>query len=66
MDAELSTLENRLAELIDAYQSLRMENRELSSKVASLQAENVRFAQKLEHAKTQVEQILARLPTEES
>ena len=65
MNNELSSLENRLTELIDAYQSLRMENRELTSKVLQLQTENDRSAEKLERAKEQIESILARLPTEE-
>lgn len=65
MNKELSSLENRLTELIDAYQSLRMENRELTSKVLQLQTENDRTAEKLERAKEQIESILARLPTEE-
>lgn len=65
MNNELSSLENRLTELIDAYQSLRMENRELTSKVLQLQADNERSAEKLDRAKKQIESILARLPTEE-
>jgi len=64
MDAELSLLEERLAELIDAYQSLRMENRDLTARVGVLQIENKRYAEKLAQASKQVEHILARLPEE--
>lgn len=64
MEAELTNLEVRLAELIDAYKSLRMENSELSARVKVLQAENQQNAEKLAKAVVQVESILARLPEE--
>ncbi len=65
MEAELTQLEARLAELIDAYKSLRMENSELTARVKTLQLENQRGAEKLARAVTQIESILARLPEEE-
>jgi len=64
MDAELTFLEARMAELIDAYKSLRMENQELTARVNVLQAENQRSAEKLVQAVARVESILARLPEE--
>lgn len=65
MEAELTNLEARLADLIDAYKSLRMENSELNERVKVLQAENQLSADKLAKAVAQVESILARLPEEE-
>lgn len=66
METELKNLESRLAELIDAYTSLRMENSELNARVKVLQAENQRYAEKLTKAVTQVESILARMPEDEA
>jgi len=65
MDEELSILETRMAALIDAYQSLRMENRELHTRVAALQADNERSARKLAEAIARIEDIVARLPEDE-
>jgi len=54
-----------MAALIDAYQSLRMENRELHTRVAALQADNERSARKLAEAIARIEDIVARLPEDE-
>lgn len=62
MDEELSILEARMSQLIDAYQSLRMENRELTVRVAALQTENERNSRKLAETVARIEGILARLP----
>lgn len=62
MDAELTNLETRLAALLDAYQSVRAENRELSARVATLQVENHRLAEKVSLATERVERLLTRLP----
>jgi regulator of replication initiation timing len=65
MEAELTLLEARLADLIDAYKSLRMENSELAARVKTLQMDNQRSAEKLARAAAQIESILARLPEDE-
>jgi len=65
MDEELTNLETRLAALLEAHQSLRIENRELTSLVASLQLENRRLSEKVTMVTERVEKILAQLPLEE-
>jgi regulator of replication initiation timing len=64
MDAELTGLESRLAVLLSEYKGLHLENRELTTRVASLQADNLRLNEKLTLVTTRVESLLARLPTE--
>ncbi len=65
MDAELTNLESRLASLLEAYQGLRSENRELTTRVATLQVENHRLAEKVSLVTDRVERLLARLPVED-
>ncbi|MDQ7989927.1 MAG: hypothetical protein REI09_09885 [Candidatus Dactylopiibacterium sp.] len=62
MDAELTLLENRLAALLTEYRGLHLENRELTTRVATLQAENARMTEKLGVVTARVEALLARLP----
>ncbi|MBS1207626.1 MAG: hypothetical protein H6R19_24 [Proteobacteria bacterium] len=65
MDAELTSLETRLAALLEAHQSLRIENHELTTRVASLQVENRRLSEKVTVVTERVEKILAQLPLED-
>lgn len=65
MDSELTGLETRLAALLAEYKGLHLENRELTTRVATLQADNKRMAEKLELVTERVEALLARLPAED-
>lgn len=62
MDAELTSLESRLNSLLAEYRGLHLENRELTTRVATLQAENRRLNEKLTVVTERVEGLLARLP----
>lgn len=64
MNTELTQLETRLSALLEAHQSLRSENHELTARVSSLQVENRRLADKVTVATERVENILTRLPPE--
>lgn len=65
MDAELTSLETRLATLLAEYKGLHLENRELTTRVATLQSENKRLNDKLTVVTERVEALLARLPAED-
>ncbi len=65
MDAELSSLEDRINTLAMLCQQLRTENTQLKLEMASLQASNMELHDKVDMAKTRVEALLARLPVEE-
>lgn len=62
MDAELTSLETRIATLLAEYKGLHLENRELTTRVATLQSENKRLTDKLAVVTERVERLLARLP----
>lgn len=65
MDKEIALLETRVAELLDEYQRLRGENRQLQARVAELESENQRLASKVDVAVQRVERVLAHLPASE-
>lgn len=65
MDAELTALESRITELLAQNKGLNLENRELTTRVASLQAENSRQGEKLVQVTARVEALLARMPVED-
>lgn len=62
MDTELTRLEARLTGLLNEYKGLHLENRELTTRVATLQAENRRLTEKLVVVTERVEKLLASLP----
>lgn len=66
MDSELSSLEEKLALLIQRMNALRSENRELRQQVAARTDENSRLAEKLAAAKTRIEALLKQIPETET
>lgn len=62
METELSRLEQRLEQLIGLYESDRLEGRNLRMRIASLEAENRRLADKVRLATEKLESVLDRLP----
>jgi regulator of replication initiation timing len=65
MDAEITNLENRLGALLEAFQVLRAENRQLTTRVATLQTENRQLNDKVRVVTERVERLLAQLPAED-
>lgn len=65
MDAEITNLETRLGALLEAFQVLRAENRELITRVATLQTENRLLTDKVRVVTERVERLLAQLPAED-
>jgi uncharacterized protein (TIGR02449 family) len=66
MDAELSDLEAKLAQVVQRLKTLREENRDLRQQVAARMDENARLGEKLATAKTRIEALLKQIPETES
>ncbi len=60
---ELTSLEHKLDQLLDLHKAMRIENQELRTRVASLEAENRQMEDRLETARVRLETLLAKLPT---
>jgi cell division protein ZapB len=66
MDAEFSSLEEKLDQLVQRLEALRSENRELRQQLAARTDENARLGEKLIAAKTRIEALLKQIPETES
>jgi cell division protein ZapB len=66
MEAELSALEQKLAQVVERLEVLREENRELRQQVAARTDENSRLNEKLNAARTRIEALLKQIPETES
>jgi cell division protein ZapB len=66
MDPELSTLEEKLTQLVQRLESLREENRELRQQLATRTDETARLGEKLGAAKSRIEALLKQIPETES
>jgi cell division protein ZapB len=66
MDAELDSLEEKLAQLVRRLETLREESRELRQQLANRTDENARLGEKLATAKSRIEALLKQIPETES
>jgi len=62
MDAELSLLEQQIDQLVELYENLKSENRDLRDRLISVEADNRRLRDKVELAAARVEAVLEQLP----
>lgn len=62
MDAELTGLEDRIRQAVELCQRLRVENSDLRQRVAQLQTENKRLAEKIVGARERLEGLLRQIP----
>jgi cell division protein ZapB len=62
MEAELNTLDEKIALLAKLCQKLRGDNTQLRQQLASAQTENKRLADKVSTAKTRIESLLNQIP----
>jgi cell division protein ZapB len=62
MDAELAGLEDRIRQTVELCQRLRGENLDLRQRVAQLQSENKRLAEKIVGARERLEGLLRQIP----
>lgn len=65
MQAELDTLEGRLAQLVQLAQRLRAENHRLRQELAQALSQGRQYHDKINGAKSRLEQLLTQLPEEE-
>jgi len=66
METELSTLEERLALVVQRLKALREENRDLRQQLATRTDEHARNVEKLAAARTRIEALLKQIPETES
>jgi len=66
MDSELSTLEEKLAQVVQRLKALREENRDLRQQLATKTDEGARLSEKLAAAKSRIEALLKQIPETES
>jgi uncharacterized protein (TIGR02449 family) len=62
MDAELSALEDRIRQAVELCQRLRGENTDLRQRLAKLESDNKRLAEKISGAKDRLEGLLRQIP----
>jgi cell division protein ZapB len=64
MDLELSELEEKISQLVDAVQQLRSENRLLRQQIAARTDEIKRLSEKIDVAKGRLQAVLEQIPEE--
>ena len=62
MEAELTTLDDRISQLVQLAQKLRKDNSQLRQNLASVQIENKRLSEKVNTAKVRLETLLDQIP----
>ena len=66
MEPELAALEERIEQLVQRLNALRVENRDLRQQLATRTDENARNVEKLAAARTRIEALLKQIPETES
>jgi cell division protein ZapB len=66
MQAELDTLESKLAQLVQLTQRLRVENHQLRQELANALSQGRQYHDRIDSAKVRIEKLLAQLPEEEA
>ncbi len=62
MQAELDTLESKLAQMIERYQNMREETLRLRQQVVTLESANKLLAERFETARGRMETLLNKIP----
>lgn len=62
MQAELDTLESKLAQLLERYQAMREETLKLRQQVVSLESNNKILSDRLAEARSRMEALLNKIP----
>ena len=62
MQAELDTLESKLAQMLERYQSMREETLKLRQQVVSLESSNKLLSDRLAEARSRMETLLNKIP----
>jgi cell division protein ZapB len=66
MEVDFQRFEEKLNHFVTLFQRARAENAELRQQLAAKSDEVKRMAEKLDHAKTRIEALIAQLPENES
>jgi cell division protein ZapB len=64
MSVDLAPLENKVEQVVAFCQKLREENHALRSRVAELEADKKRLAEKIDTARGRLEALMDKLPPE--
>jgi hypothetical protein len=62
MQAELDTLESKLAQMLERYHNMREETLKLRQQVVTLESSNKILADRLEEARTRMETLFNKIP----
>lgn len=62
MEAELSTLDQKITQLVQLCHRLRTDNSELRQQLAAAQNQNKQLTEKIEAARQRLESLLSRIP----
>jgi cell division protein ZapB len=62
MEVELSTLDDKLSQLVQLCHRLRNDNNELRQQLAAAQNQNKQLTDKIESARQRLESLLSRIP----
>lgn len=62
MEAEFASLEAKVIQLVGLCERLRGENAELRQQLANAQQESRRLVERIDAARSRLEQLVARLP----
>ena len=62
MEAELTSLDDKISQLVQLTQKLRKDNSQLRQNLAAVQSENKRLAEKVTTARNRLETLLAQIP----
>lgn len=62
MQAELDTLESKLAQMLERYQNMREETLKLRQQVVALESNNKLLADRLEEARVRMETLFNKIP----
>lgn len=62
MQAELDTLESKLAQMLERYQAMRVETLKLRQQVVVLESNNKQLSDRLDEARARVEVLLNKIP----
>ena len=62
MEAELTSLDDKISQLVQLTQKLRKDNSHLRQNLVSAQSENKRLADKVNTATVRLETLLAQIP----
>ncbi len=63
MDAEISSFEQKIEQVVALCHTLREENRSLRGRVAALESENQRLTEKIDTTVVRLEALMERLPS---